>query len=151
MRNLINTISVFIFDKSDEVRQTETCYTNKYFIVNPMAYWTTEVRDKYIAKYGIEVNPVYEKYGLKRCGCIMCPMCSDNERRKEAKLFPKYALNFRLLCDRIIKKRQASDKLVQFTKGGGRKTCTKHTSENENRKFNANGEALFRAYLHLDD
>lgn len=140
----------FHFDKSDEVRQTETCYTNKYFIVNPMAYWTTEVRDKYIAKYGIEVNPVYEKYGLKRCGCIMCPMCSDTERQKEAELFPKYANNFRLLCDKIIKKRQANaDKLVQFT--GGRKTCTKHTSENENKKFNANGEALFRAYLHLDD
>lgn len=114
------TTQRFHFDKDEDVKQMETCYTNKYFVINPMAYWTTEVRDKYIAKYGIEVNPVYEKYGLKRCGCIMCPMCSDSERQKEAELFPKYALNFRLLCDRIIKKRhESTEKLAQFNGGGG--------------------------------
>ena len=110
----------FHFDKSEEVRQMETCYTNNYFVVNPMAYWTTEVRDKYISKYKIEVNPIYGKYGLKRCGCVMCPMASDKERQKEAELFPQYALNFKLLCERIIKKRQANENLKQFS--GGRRT-----------------------------
>lgn len=99
----------FHFDKGEEVRQMETCYTNKYFVVNPMAYWTTEIRDKYIRKYNIEVNPIYDKYGLKRCGCILCPMTSDKERQREAKLFPKYAHNFRLLCDKIIEKRNVTN------------------------------------------
>lgn len=70
-------VAMFHFDKSVDVKNTDMCYTNKYFIVNPMAQWSTAVRDKYIAKHNIEVNPIYEKYGLKRCGCIMCPMCSD--------------------------------------------------------------------------
>lgn len=70
-------VQMFHFDKSEDVKNTDMCYTNKYFIVNPMAQWSTAVRDKYIAKHNIEVNPIYEKYGLKRCGCIMCPMCSD--------------------------------------------------------------------------
>lgn len=110
---------MFHFDKSEQVRQMETCYTNNYFVVNRMAYWTTEVRDKYIAKYNIEINPAYEKYGLQRCGCIMCCMSSAKERQREAKLFPKYALNFRLLCDRIVKARKERDDLTQLRCGGG--------------------------------
>ena len=41
-----NTNQKFHFDKSDEVKQMDMCYTNKYFIINPIAYWTTEVRDR---------------------------------------------------------------------------------------------------------
>ena len=59
----------------------------------------------YIAKHNIEVNPVYEKYGLKRCGCLMCCMASPKDRQKEAKLFPKYAENLRRLCEKIAKNR----------------------------------------------
>lgn len=93
---------LFHFDKSEDVKRTDMCYTNKYFIVNPMAQWTTMIRDKYIEKYNIETNPIYEKYGLKRCGCIMCPMCSDKERQREAEMFPKYANCFKLLCNKIV-------------------------------------------------
>lgn len=148
-RKDFSDIQRFHFDKSEEVRQMETCYTNNYFVVNPMAYWTTEVRDKYMAKYNIEVNPVYEKYGLKRCGCVMCPMASDKERRKEAELFPKYARNFRLLCERIISKRQSSETLTQF-RSGGQKNITRHTLDIETQNFNESGQALYNAYLHLD-
>lgn len=112
----------FHFDKSDDTKVFETCYRNHYNTINPMAYWTTEVRDKYIAKYNIEVNPVYEKYGLKRCGCVMCPMCSNKERQKEAEMFPKYALNFRLLCDKIAQSTKnikfvAAEELYKFYLG----------------------------------
>lgn len=99
-----NSLQKFHFDKSEEVKQMDMCYTNKYFIVNPLAYWSETVRDNYLKKYNIEVNPIYEKYGLKRCGCVMCPLCSDKERQKEAKLFPKYAKIFKWLCNEIAKK-----------------------------------------------
>lgn len=105
----------FHFDSTEHVKQLDACYTNNYFIVNPMAYWSTSIRDRYLEKYNIEVNPVYEKYGLKRCGCIMCPMASDKERQREAELFPKYALNFRLLCGRIVLKQTRLKRT-----GGGR-------------------------------
>ena len=99
-------VQLFHFDKSEEVRNTDMCYTNKYFIVNPMAQWSTAVRDKYIAKHNLEINPIYEKYGLDRCGCIMCPMASDKERQREAKLFPNYAKTFKWLCNRIVEERE---------------------------------------------
>ena len=98
-------VQLFHFDKSEEVRNTDMCYTNKYFIVNPMAQWSTAVRDKYIAKYNLEINPIYEKYGLHRCGCIMCPMTSTKELRREAEMFPNYVKTFRWLCDKIAEQR----------------------------------------------
>lgn len=98
---------------SDKVKELDACYTNNYFIVNPMAYWTTDVRDRYIAKHSLEINPVYKKYGLKRCGCLMCCMASPKDRQKEAKLFPKYAENLRRLCEKIAKNR------TQDISGGG--------------------------------
>ena len=52
---------MFHFDKAAEVKQTSSCYTNKYFIVNPIAYWTEEDVWDYIHKYGIEYNPLYDK------------------------------------------------------------------------------------------
>lgn len=115
-----NTLQKFHFDKSDDVKQMDMCYTNKYFIINPIAYWTTEVRDKYITKYNLEVNPVYEKYGLKRCGCVMCPICSDKERQREAKMFPKYKANFLRLCNKLAKNRPYSgEQLLAFYLGQG--------------------------------
>lgn len=104
-RKDFSDIQLFHFDDSDKVKELDACYTNNYFIVNPMAYWTTGVRDRYIAKHNLEVNPVYEKYGLKRCGCLMCCMASPKDRQKEAKLFPKYAENLRRLCEKIAKSR----------------------------------------------
>lgn len=91
------------------MKELDACYTNNYLMVNPMAYWTTDIRDRYIAKHNLKVNPVYEKYGLKRCGCIMCCMASSKARQKEAKLFPKYAENLRRLCHRIIKVRTRNE------------------------------------------
>ena len=111
-------VQLFHFDKSEEVRSTDMCYTNKYFVVNPMAQWSTAVRDKYIAKYNLEINPIYEKYGFTRCGCIMCPMASDKERRREAEMFPKYAKTFRWLCDKIIDERNKANENDKCIGGG---------------------------------
>ena len=112
-------VQLFHFDKTEEVRNTDMCYTNKYFIVNPMAQWSTAVRDAYIAKHHVEINPIYEKYGLDRCGCIMCPMASDKQRQREARLFPGYAKTFRWLCDRIVEERNKLGKNADGITGGG--------------------------------
>lgn len=109
----------FHFDKTEEVKSTDMCYTNKYFIVNPMAQWSTAVRDKYIEKYHLEVNPSYEKYGLKRCGCVLCPMASVSERKRELQIFKGYEKTFRWLCDKIIEKRkEQGDETYNFEGGG---------------------------------
>ena len=112
----------FHFDKTEEVRATDMCYTNKYFIVNPMAQWSTAVRDKYIEKYHLEINPAYEKYGLKRCGCVLCPMASKTEREKEFKMFKGYAKTFKWLCEKIVDERNKHGDKEQDVVGGGKPT-----------------------------
>lgn len=130
-----DNVQHFHFDKSEEVRNTDMCYTNKYFIVNPMAQWSTETRDKYIVKHKLEVNPIYEKYGLSRCGCIMCPMASDKERRREAEMFPGYARTFRWLCDRIVKERNKIGKNDDEITGGGIVSKIPHTEMEQVNNF----------------
>ncbi len=92
---------MFHFDKAEEVKQTSACYTNKYFIVNPIAYWTeAEVWD-YIHENKIEYNPLYDK-GFSRVGCIGCPMAGKHRREEFAK-YPKYKELYKKLADEIEK------------------------------------------------
>ena len=67
----------FHFDNAEEVKQTTACYTNKYFIVNPIAYWTEQEVWDYIHERKIEYNPLYDK-GFTRVGCIGCPMAGKH-------------------------------------------------------------------------
>lgn len=89
------------FDNSDEVKETGACYTNKYFIVNPIAYWTEDEVWDYIHERKIEYNPLYDK-GWKRIGCIGCPM-AGKDRFRQFKEYPKYEKLYRKLADEIDK------------------------------------------------
>lgn len=102
-------IKRFHFDNAEDVKQTDACYTNNYFIVNPLAYWNNETIWDYIHGEGLEINPLYGK-GFTRVGCIGCPMAGGGycgNRYKEFEMFPKYRRNFIALCDRIIAERNA--------------------------------------------
>lgn len=92
---------MFHFDKAEEVKQTSACYTNKYFIVNPIAYWTEQEVWDYIHENKIEYNPLYDK-GFSRVGCIGCPMAGKHRREEFAK-YPKYKELYKKLADEIEK------------------------------------------------
>lgn len=92
---------MFHFDKAAEVKQTSACYTNKYFIVNPIAYWTEQEVWDYIHENGIEYNPLYDK-GFSRVGCIGCPMAGKH-RIEEFEKYPKYKTLYKKLADEIEK------------------------------------------------
>ena len=40
--------------------------------VHPILYWKPGEVSQFIEERGIPVNPVYEKYGLVRTGCMCC-------------------------------------------------------------------------------
>jgi len=44
----------------------------KIIRINPVCYWLDKDLWEYIERYNIPVNPVYEKYGIDRCGCVAC-------------------------------------------------------------------------------
>lgn len=97
-------IQRFHFDNTDDVKQTGACYTNSYFYVNPLAYWSDDYLWDYIESERIEVNPLYGK-GFRRVGCICCPMASTCERKRELALYPKFEKRFIKLADDIIQYR----------------------------------------------
>lgn len=92
---------MFHFDKAEEVKQTSACYTNKYFIVNPIAYWTEQEVWDYIHENEIEYNPLYDK-GYSRVGCIGCPMAGKHRIEELAK-YPKYKALYKKLAEEIEK------------------------------------------------
>ena len=96
----------FHFDNTDDVKQTGACYTNSYFFVNPLAYWSTDYLWDYIYGERVEVNPLYAE-GFDRVGCICCPMASSCQRRRELARYPKFEKRFIRLADDIIQLRKA--------------------------------------------
>lgn len=94
-------IQLFHFDNIEEVRQTDACYRKKYFIVNPLAYWSDAYIWNYIQSEKIEVNPLYSAE-FSRVGCIGCPMAGKH-RIEEFNRYPKYKARFIKLCDDIMR------------------------------------------------
>lgn len=91
----------FHFDNTEDVKQIGACYTNNYFFVNPLAYWSTDYLWDYIEGEKVEVNPLYRE-GFDRVGCMLCPMASTCERKRELKRWPKFEKRFIKLADDIV-------------------------------------------------
>ncbi len=96
----------FHFDNTEDVKQTGACYTNSYFYVNPLAYWSDDYLWDYIESERLEINPLYRE-GFKRVGCICCPMASTCDRKTELSRYPRYEKRFIKLADDIIQIRNA--------------------------------------------
>lgn len=95
----------FHFDNTEDVKQTGACYTNNYFYINPLAYWTDDYLWDYIGGERLEINPLY-KEGFTRVGCICCSMASVCDRKRELAKYPKYEKRFIKLADDIIQLRK---------------------------------------------
>lgn len=99
-------IQRFHFDNTEDVKQTGACYTNNYFYVNPIAYWSAAYLWDYIDGERLETNPLY-KEGFNRVGCMCCPMAGACDRKRELAKYPKYEKRFIRLADDIIQIRNA--------------------------------------------
>lgn len=69
--------------------------------VRPIFHWSHKEVWEYIHLYNLPYCPLYDE-GLRRLGCVMCPMASDFNRGVEMVKFPKIAKLWRLACDRIV-------------------------------------------------
>ena len=94
----------FHFDNAEEVKETTACYTKKYFIVNPIAYWSDNYLWEFIRSEHIEVNPRYAE-GFSRVGCIGCPFCPIKAKLEDLKRYPKYRDRYIRLCNDILTER----------------------------------------------
>jgi phosphoadenosine phosphosulfate reductase len=79
-------------------------------LVNAIYWWSDNDVWDYIHQENIEVNPLYEKYGLKRIGCIGCPMTSISQIKREFELYPKYEMAYKNAIKKMLEARKASGK-----------------------------------------
>ena len=97
-------------------RMVEQCYRTRKTLVNPIVDWTDEDVWEFLHHYGCRSNPLYE-CGLKRIGCIGCPMASKRQRETEFEQYPTYKRAYIRAFDKMIKKRIEDGKDVTWTSG----------------------------------
>lgn len=93
-----------------EMRETCHNHKDKQFL-HPIIDWTEAEVWEYIHKFNVPYCELYDQ-GFKRIGCIMCPFSS--KKVEEAKLYPKYAENYRRSCIRAFDKCVADGKLPKM-------------------------------------
>lgn len=84
----------------------------KYY-VRPIIDWDTAEVWEYIKSYSLPYCPLYNE-GFERLGCVMCPIATSANRKREMERFPKIAKLWRLACDHIVERRLASGKEYRY-------------------------------------
>lgn len=95
-------------DNDPSRRLVEHCYRTTATMLNPIIEWAdTDVWD-FLKAHGCKSNPLYE-CGLKRVGCIGCPMAGKN-RYAEFERWPKYRALYVMAFDRMLEARRRAGK-----------------------------------------
>ena len=77
----------------------QSCYEpgdGKYDKYMPLFYWDDETKEYYKQAEGIRYSDCYEVYGMKRTGCVGCPLSSRTH--EDLKTMDKYAPNLKKAC-----------------------------------------------------
>lgn len=96
-------------DNDPSRRLVEHCYRTTSTMLNPIIEWSdTDVWD-FLKAHGCKSNPLYE-CGLKRVGCIGCPMAGKNVYA-EFERWPKYRALYVMAFDRMLEARRRAGKI----------------------------------------
>ena len=89
-------------------RLYELCYKDgtKHFL-NPLLDWTNQEVWAYIRERQIPYCTLYDE-GYKRIGCILCPMASRAERKRDMARWPKITEAWRRAADRYWQHSEAA-------------------------------------------
>lgn len=119
-------------DDDPSRRLVEQCYRTAHTMVNPIIDWSDEDVWSFLKAYGCKSNPLYE-CGLKRVGCVGCPMGGKN-MYAEFKRWPKYRDMYVAAFDRML--------IARDKAGKPRQTLTSYWPD---------GEAVMRWWLGEDE
>lgn len=99
---------VLNMDDAPSRRLVEQCYRTSNTMVNPIIDWSEDDVWDFLKAHGCKSNPLYE-CGLKRVGCIGCPMAGKN-RYAEFERWPKYRALYVAAFDRMLEARRRAGK-----------------------------------------
>lgn len=92
-------------DNEESRRMIETCYKRHRTVVNPIIEWSDRDVWEFIRANGIPYCELYD-CGLRRLGCIGCPMAGKHHREKEFFMWPKYKAAYLLAFDKMLEERK---------------------------------------------
>ena len=95
-------------DNDPSRRLVEHCYRTTFTMLNPIIDWSDGDVWDFLKAHGCKSNPLYE-CGLKRVGCIGCPMAGKN-RYAEFERWPKYRAMYVAAFDRMLAARERAGK-----------------------------------------
>lgn len=95
---------------NDAARRTvELCYRTRKTLINPIIDWTDEDVWEFIRKYNIPYCKLYDE-GLKRLGCVGCPLGGRASQKREFERWPQYKKLYIQAFDEMLQKRIAEGK-----------------------------------------
>lgn len=94
-------------DNDESRRMVEQCYRTTSTLVNPIIDWTDEDVWQFLNHYGCKSNPLYQ-CGMKRIGCIGCPLQSGRGMKADFVSYPKYRDNYLRAFGRMLKARKTA-------------------------------------------
>ncbi len=103
--------------KRSKRRMVEPCkkHSRKTYI-HPIIDWTAKEVWQFIHENNVPCSDLYNK-GYRRIGCILCPMQTAWEKKRDMELFPKYATAYKHAFQRMIDKRRKDGLETQWTTG----------------------------------
>lgn len=91
-------------DDNDESRRfVEHCYRTTSTMINPIIDWTDDDVWEFLHHYGCRSNPLYE-CGLKRIGCVGCPLQGGKGMKRDFAMRPKYRALYVRTFDRMLER-----------------------------------------------
>ena len=100
---------IILNDDNDENRRSvEQCYRTRKTLVNPIVDWEDD--DVWMFLNNIAKVPhccLYDE-GIKRIGCIGCPMASPEKRKVEFTRWPKYYKMYMRTFEKLLDARKAA-------------------------------------------
>ena len=105
----LNSKGGLILNTDNDVsrRMVEQCYRTTSTLVNPIIDWTDDDVWEFLNYYGCKSNPLYQ-CGMKRIGCIGCPMHGREGMKSDFVRYSKYRDNYLRAFGRMLKARETS-------------------------------------------
>lgn len=104
-----------LFNDNDKMRRMmENCQLKGKFVLNPIIDWEDADVWQYIKSRNLKYCSLYDE-GIKRIGCIGCPMAKPERREWELKRWPKYRANYIRAFERMLRYRREHGKKEIWT------------------------------------
>lgn len=108
---------MLLSDNDDKRQLFENCQLKAKRVVNPIIDWSEDDVWDYIKSEHINTNPLYCE-GMRRIGCIGCPMAGKRVRELEFARWPAYKGAYIRAFDKMIEQRKARGKEMPTWKTG---------------------------------